>query len=241
MKHVNPFSILFIDIETVPAVAHYDQLDENWKQLWEAKRGRFKKDDENPADFYFNNAGIYAEFNKIVCISVGGLKKADGKCQLRVKSFSGHDEHDVLACFSDLLSNQLIKPEQYFLCGHNIKEFDIPVICRRMLVNGIQLPAIIDISGAKPWEVRHLDTIALWRFGDYKHYSSLNLLATLFGIPTSKDDIEGKDVGWVYWQKEDLNRIVTYCQKDVVTVARLFLRFVGQELLNDENVVVVKR
>jgi hypothetical protein len=239
MINVDPLKILFLDIETVPAVGDYNQLDDSWKKLWDAKVRRFKKEDDNDSDLYFNNAGIYAEFNKIVCISVGVLVKGDDGCTFRVKSFAGDDEGIILTAFADLLSNQFNKPEHH-LCGHNICEFDIPVICRRMLVNGIQLPSIIDTAGMKPWEVRHLDTMVLWRFGDFKNFTSLNLLAALFKIPTPKDDMNGKDVGRVYWHDHNLDRIVSYCQKDVVTVARLFLKFVSLDLIRAENVIIVE-
>jgi len=238
MLDVDPYKILFLDIETVPAVADYNQLDVTWKKLWEAKARRFRKEDESEADCYFNNAGIYAEFNKIVCISVGVLAKVEEGCTFRVKSFAGDDEHMILNDFAGLLSNQFNKPEHH-LCGHNICEFDIPVICRRLLVNGIPLPSIIDTAGMKPWEVRHLDTMVLWRFGDFKNFTSLNLLATLFSIPTPKDDMDGRDVGRVYWHERNLERVVSYCQKDVITVARLFLKFLSLDLIRDENVVLV--
>jgi len=238
MINVDPFKVLFLDIETVPAVGDYSQLDDSWKKLWDAKARRFRKEGDNDTELYFNNAGIYSEFNKIVCISVGVLVKADETCTFRVKSFAGHDERALLTEFAALLSNQFNKSEHY-LCGHNVCEFDVPVICRRMLVNGIQLPSIIDTAGLKPWEVRYLDTMSLWRFGDFKNYTSLNLLAALFKIPTPKDDMEGKDVGRVYWHEHDMNRIIAYCQKDVVTVARLFLKFVCLDLIKEDNVVIV--
>ena len=126
------------------------------------------------------------------------------------------------------------------LCAHNGKEFDFPFLARRILVNELPLPAILDSAGKKPWETQYLDTMELWKFGDYKHYTSLELLAALFGIPTPKDDINGADIHRVYWEDHDLERIRIYCQKDVLTIARLFLKFQQQPGIEDEDVVYVE-
>jgi len=231
-------NVLMLDVETVPGVPHFSELDGAMQALWEQKVGRLRPEEETPEDFYFNNAGIYAEFGRIVCISVGAFAQArpDARPELRIKSFASDDEKAVLLEFAELLNNYYSHPRHHYLAGHNLKEFDVPYICRRMLVNGIPLPGIIDIAGAKPWEVRHLDTLHLWRFGDYKNYTSLHLLATILGIPTPKDDIEGKDVGRVYWREKDLSRIVSYCQKDVLTVAQLLLRYKYLPLLGEGQV-----
>ena len=233
-------NVLILDIETVPGIEDYEQMDDAFKQLWEQKVGRWRKEEELPATHYFDNAAIYAEFGKVVCISVGFfVANSNGEWGLRIKSFFGDDERKVLTDFADLLNQHFGTTNKHYICGHNIKEFDVPYICRRMLINGLGLPRIIDIAGAKPWEVRHIDTMQLWRFGDYKHYTSLNLLACVFGIPTPKDDIQGKDVGRVFWKDKNLLRIATYCQKDVVTTARLLMRFKGIPAVPDEGVTIV--
>jgi uncharacterized protein YprB with RNaseH-like and TPR domain len=125
-----------------------------------------------------------------------------------------------------------------YLCAHNGKEFDYPYLIRRILINGLEVPSILNLSGKKPWEVNHIDTMELWKFGDYKHYTSLELLATVFGISSPKDDINGSDVGRVYWQENDLQRIVKYCQKDVVTIVNLLLRFKGKPMMGEESIQI---
>ncbi len=186
------------------------------------------------ADKLYSSAGIYAEFGKIVCLSCG---YANGK-EFRIKSFYGDDEKILLEEFADLLDKHY-NNNYSLLCAHNGKEFDFPYIARRMLVNGIKLPEIINLAGKKPWEVRHIDTMELWKFGDYKHYTSLELLAALFNIPTPKDDIDGSMVGHVYWVEKDLDRIVTYCQKDVITITQLLRRYLGLELIPDTDIVII--
>ena len=94
----------------------------------------------------------------------------------------------------------------------------------------------MNIAGKKPWEINHLDTMELWRFGDYKNYTSIKLLAALFDIPTPKDDIDGSQVAGVYYQEKDLERIKIYCQKDTLTVAQLLLSYKGEELIKEENI-----
>ena len=190
-----------------------------------------RNDPETTADELYSRAGIYSEFGKIICISCGF---ANGK-EFRIKSFYGDDESILLEEFAHML-NKHYDTERYLLCGHNGKEFDFPYISRRMLINGIKLPNILNMAGKKPWEIRHLDTMELWKFGDFKHFTSLELLASVFKIPTPKDDIDGSMVGYVYWKENDLQRIVTYCQKDVLTVAQLLRRYLGLPLINDADV-----
>ncbi len=227
--------ILFLDIETVPLYKNYDEQPSELKILWDKKAGNIKqKEYDNPETLY-ERAGIYAEFGKIVCISFGHFH---GKI-FRIKSLSGYDERTILTEFRDLLSTNFFNKKDQLLCAHNGKEFDFPYIARRMLVNGIPLPPILDIAGKKPWEVAHLDTMELWKFGDYKHYTSLDLLAFLFGIPSPKDDIEGSDIARVYWKDKDLKRIVQYCQKDVITVAQIFLAYQGKPKIGKGDVEVV--
>lgn len=229
--------VLFIDIETVPAVWKYDELDETTRQLWDEKSSYMQRDGSSAKEVY-SKAGIFAEFGKIVCITVGYIPPAIDAPELRLKSFYGHDEKMILEDFAELLREHY-NTEEHLLCAHNGKEFDFPWIARRMLVNNVALPYIIDIHGKKPWEVKHLDTMELWKFGDYKHFTSLKLLAHMFNIPTPKDDIQGSDVGRVYWEDKDLQRIVTYCQKDVLTVVQLLLKFKSLPLILPENVHAV--
>ncbi|HRZ42305.1 MAG TPA: 3'-5' exonuclease [Bacteroidales bacterium] len=233
MDKIDVGNILFLDIETVPQHPAYGEMPERLRVLWDHKAERLQPagGELTPEELY-DKAGIYAEFGKIICISVGIV--VDG--YLRLKSFAGDDERELLQKFSQLLRQKFNKAH---LCAHNGKEFDFPFLCRRMLVNGIPLPDILDIAGKKPWEINHLDTMELWKFGDYKHYTSLELLAAIFGIPTPKDDIKGSDVSRVYWQEKDLQRIVTYCQKDVATIVQLYLRYNCMELIPEERIVLV--
>lgn len=230
LENIKITNVLFLDVETAPVIYKYKDLPEKMKPLWDSKF-RYQKT-ETPETLY-QKAGVYAEFAKIICISVGYFNEGN----FRVKSFSGNDEKIILEDFSILL-NKHFNRKEHQLCAHNGKEFDFPFICRRMLLNGIKLPKALNISGKKPWEINHLDTMELWKFGDYKNFTSLNLLAAIFNIKTPKDDMDGSDVARVYWEEKNLKRIVTYCQKDVLTVAQLLLRFMGQPLIDEKNVVV---
>lgn len=220
-------NIIFLDIETVPAAAEYEELSERMKLLWEKKSVFFRQGGEEPGEVY-QRAGIYAEFGRIVCISVGHLLREGEGWRCRTRSYAGDDEAQILADFSSMVT-QFGRGREIQLCAHNGKEFDFPYIARRMLINRLALPAILDIAGKKPWEVRLLDTMELWKFGDYKHYTSLDLLAEVFGIPTPKDDIDGSMVAAVYWKEHDLDRIAAYCEKDVITVAGLYLKMTGKD------------
>jgi 3'-5' exonuclease len=234
-------NILFLDIETVPQVAGYSQLPDNFRALWDRKAARIANNPEIlPSELYFDKAGIYSEFGKIICISAGFFTSGDDDEQLlfRCKAFYSDDEKQLLEDFAALL-NRHFKDADKYLCGHNAREFDFPYIARRMLINQIPLPEILNLPGRKPWEVTLLDTLDLWKFGDFKNYTSLALLAAVFDIPTPKDDIDGKDVARVYWEENDLNRIAVYCSKDVVTTARLYLKYCLRGDLPDENVVFV--
>jgi hypothetical protein len=227
-------NILFLDIETIPAYPSYEEVPENFRRLWDKKAENIRKgEDDSPAKLY-PRAGIYAEFGRIICISAGYFRSKE----FRVKSFYGDDEYQMLSSFCKLLTSHFNSKDKY-LCAHNGKEFDFPFLSRRILIHGLRQPFILDNGGKKPWEVQHLDTMELWKFGDYKHFTSLELLAALFDIPTPKDDISGSDIHRVYWQDHDLERIRTYCQKDVLTVARLFLKYQQQEGITDEQVVII--
>lgn len=239
LENVVPENALFIDIETAPVAGSFEDLNEDFKTLWTDKFTRQLKEDETIAEQFFNNAGIYAEFGKVICISVGFIKKEDTQKTLRIRSFASDDEQTVLSDFAEVLNKYYYNADKFYFCGHNINEFDIPYLCRRMLIHGIKLPNILDLSGKKPWEIKHVDTMQQWKFGDYKSYTSLKLLAALFGIPTPKDDISGKDVGAVYWKEKNLQRIQIYCQKDVLTVAQLLMKFKGLPLFTSEQVVFV--
>lgn len=231
-------NILFLDIETVPQYSSYHLLPEAWKQLWDTKSSSLLKHHEGQTnESLYPRAGIYAEFGKIVCISCGILQGSGGQRKIILKSFSGDDEKILLQQFMEML-NKWAGGEPKHLCAHNGKEFDFPYLCRRMIVNNLPIPAILNISGKKPWEVNHFDTLELWKFGDFKSYTSLNLLAHTLGIQTPKDDIDGSMVWEVYWKDKNLERIVTYCQKDVVTVAQILLRLAGEVLIKSENIEI---
>ena len=233
-SNLNVEKILFLDIETVPMVDSYDRLPMPFKKLWDRKAEFLARKPEDTSGNLFNRAGIYAEFGKIICISVGYLYNRE----FRMKSFYGDDELELLKEFAGLLEKYFNHRDQ-LLCAHNGKEFDFPYIARRMLINGLPLPNIINMAGKKPWEVPHLDTMELWKFGDFKNYTSLELLAAVFGIPTPKDDIDGSMVASVYYENKDLDRIVRYCQQDTLTVARLLFCFLGRPMIREEDVIYV--
>ncbi|SHE75165.1 hypothetical protein SAMN05444377_101136 [Flavobacterium fontis] len=228
--------VLFLDIETVPQEEFFTQMDPEMQTLWEQKTQYQRRDEFSPEAFY-DRAGIWAEFGKIVCISVGYFQIKGDIRNFRVTSFFG-EEKELLHAFNNLLNNHFSGP-QYVLCGHNSKEFDIPFIARRMIINGVSLSGKLNLFGKKPWEIPHLDTMELWKFGDYKHYTSLKLLSKILGIPTSKDDIDGSQVGEVFYKEKDIDRIVTYCEKDVVAVAQVLLRFRNEDLLIPEEILHV--
>ncbi len=227
--------VLFLDIETVPLHAEYEELNDIEKHMWDRKARYINKGEQSSADVY-ERAGIYAEFGRIICICVGKIgTDKDGEF-LKLRCFYNEDEYHLLLEFKAFL--QKLNPNTV-LCAHNGKEFDFPFICRRMLVNGIELPEILNIAGKKPWEVQHIDTLELWKFGDYKHFTSLELLAFIFNIESPKGDIDGSLVHNVYYQQNDLQRIIDYCYKDVVTIAQLLLRFNNRDTIPTENIYYV--
>jgi len=233
-------NLILIDIETVPQSPQFDLLDQTWKQLWEEKTQRSLPDFTSAAEFYPQRAGVMAEFAKIVCISMGYFHKQGNQLQLRIKSFYGDDEKSVLQNFITTVNQIDTKNSKWCFAGHNIKEFDIPFICRRLLINNLPLPAYLDFQNMKPWDTNIVDTFQYWRFGDYKNYTSLKLLAAALGVPSPKDDIDGSMVAEVYWKEKNIERIATYCQKDVLTTANIILRFKNLPLLKEEEVVMVK-
>lgn len=238
--------ILFLDIETVSEVANFSELSEDKQYVWKLKSRQFSKersvpDDPEASAYYEDKAGIFAEFAKVVCISVGYLVELEGIYQIRLKSFASDDELEVLENFKALLDGHYNNPNMHKLCGHNINEFDIPFLSRRYVINQLELPILLQISGKKPWQITHMiDTLVLWRFGDYKNYTSLVLLATTLGVASPKDDIDGSQVGSVYWQEQDLPRIAVYCQKDVVTVIQVLLKMIRMPLVEDENIQIIE-
>ncbi|HXD77938.1 MAG TPA: 3'-5' exonuclease [Puia sp.] len=238
---MTPYSlhtILFLDIETVSQYPRYGEVPEDWQELWRRKAEGLTRDKTpmTPEELY-DRAAIYAEFGKVICISCGVMSGPPADRRLLLKSFYGDDEKELLTRFWDLLHKWGSEGQKY-LCAHNGKDFDFPYLCRRMIIHGLKLPSVLNLAGKKPWEVPHLDTMELWKFGEYKNFTSLNLLAGTLGIPTPKDDIDGSQVGSVYWTDRDLPRIVTYCQKDVVTVAQVYLRLHGEPLIRPENIEI---
>ncbi len=229
-------NILFLDIETVPLEENFNSLDDEMKQLWALKTQYQRKEEYTPEEFY-DRAGIWAEFGKIVCISVGYFTTKGDIRNFRVTSFFG-EEKKILLDFNNLLSNHF-DGSQNILCGHNAKEFDLPFIARRMIINQVDIPNKLNLFGKKPWEIAHLDTLELWKFGDYKHFTSLKLLTKILGIPSPKGDIDGSQVGHVFYVEKDIDRIVTYCEKDVIAVAQVFLRFRKEDLLIEEEIIHV--
>jgi DNA polymerase elongation subunit (family B) len=225
--------VLFLDIETVPQTYQFPDLEETTRKLFEAKTRFMQNDEKSFEDLYNDRGGIYAEFGKIICISVGFVHETRTGNEIRMKSFYHDDEETLLTQFVNLLENN---PKYAILCGHNAKEFDFPYICRRLLINGMKLPNVLDIAGKKPWEISHLDTLELWKFGDYKAFTSLALLCHVFQIPTPKDDISGADVARVYYEEQDLERIKVYCEKDVVALIQLFLRMRGNSLVDEGSI-----
>ena len=236
LKTINLQNILFLDIETVPEHESFFDLDDEKQHLFDLKTQYQRKDDYTPDEFY-ERAGIWAEFGKIVCISVGYFAFKNGERQFRTTSFYG-DEKKLLIDFSNLLNTHFNLP-QHVLCGHNAKEFDFPFIARRMIINGVDIPEKLNLFGKKPWEIAHLDTMEMWKFGDYKHFSSVRLLTKVLNIPSPKDDIDGSEVAEVYYKEKDIDRIVIYCEKDVVAVAQIFLRFRNESILVEDEILSV--
>ncbi len=236
IRKINLENILFLDIETVPEVSLFSDLDEAKQELWELK-SKYQRKDEFTAEEFYDRAGIWAEFGKIICISVGYFTAQGDSRKFRTTSFYG-DEIKILKDFKNLLISHFSQAK-HLLCAHNGKEFDFPYIARRMIIHNIELPYKLNLFGKKPWEVPHLDTLELWKFGDYKTYTSLKLLTNVLGIPSPKDDIDGSDVYRVYYEENGIDRIITYCEKDTIAVAQIFLRLRGDDILNDDEIMHV--
>lgn len=232
-------NILFLDIETVAETKTFQELPERKQELWKKKSAFFRDAEDKTPDELYERAGIYAEFGKIVVISVGYFSELEPEPKLRITAFYGHDEKSLLQEFADLLNSKHFNSKDTKLCAHNGKEFDFPYIGRRMLVQGIELPKALQLSGKKSWEIPHLDTLELWKFGDYKHYTSLDLLASIFHIESSKDDIDGSQVNSVYYEQNDLDRIMEYCKRDVSVLVQVFLRLNQLPLVKPENITLL--
>ena len=238
LHKLNLDDILFLDIETVPLHQQYSELSAETQMLWEEKT-RYQRKEEFSAEEFYDRAGLWAEFGKIVCISVGYFSFRHQQRTFRVTSFTG-EEKNLLEDFSRLVNEHFSRPNKLF-CAHNGKEFDFPYISRRMIINGIEIPQKLQLFGKKPWEIPHLDTMEMWKFGDYKHYTSLKLLAHILGIPSPKDDIDGSEVRNVFYNEGDIDRIATYCEKDTITVAQILLRFRNDTLLDDDEILILGR
>ncbi|MFT7899898.1 3'-5' exonuclease [Tenacibaculum ascidiaceicola] len=237
LNKLNLQNILFLDIETVPKVELFADLSPEMQELYALKTQYQRKDEFTPEEFY-HRAGIWAEFGKIICISVGYFVERKSESQLRITSFYGDNEFKLLQDFKNLLDTHFNHPN-HLLCAHNGKEFDFPYIARRMIINRVDLPNKLNLFGKKPWEIPHLDTMDLWKFGDYKHYTSLKLLTAILGIPSPKQDIDGSEVANVYYQEKNLSRIVEYCERDTVAVAQLLLRFLNKPLIDEVDIIRV--
>ncbi len=231
--------MLFLDIETVAAAASFQELPERLQKHWERKSSFIKREEKSAEELFDEKAGIYAEFGKIVCIGMGYItqSEAPGKtAALRIKSLYDHDENALLNSFSKVISTRF-DPEKLILCAHNGKEFDFPYLCRRMVVQGIKLPPSLQLSGKKPWDIKHVDTLELWKFGDYKNFTSLDLLATLFNIETSKVGLDGSMVNHTYYKEGDLSAVAEYCSRDVAVLAQLYLKLTQAMPLEELEVV----
>lgn len=234
-------NLLLLDIETVPEFSSFSHLDENWQQLWLQKIAKTVPETVSGEESYAQKAGVMAEFAKIICISTAFFYQENNVWKLKIKSIYGHNEAEILSEFVALCNrvNNIHKDFQF--AGHNIKEFDIPFICRRLLINNLSLPDYLQLSDKKPWETKMVDTLSWWKFGDFKHYTSLHLLANVLGIPTSKTDIDGSKVQQVYYQEKDLPKIVAYCERDVVVTANIILKFKQLPLLSAKDVLIATK
>lgn len=245
MQHIKPENLIVIDIETASEYTDFESMPVDWQTVWEEKVNRTLPEAVTTEEFYPMRAGVMAEFAKIVCISIGYFNKEE-TWHMRIKSFYGHDEKKLLQDFLATINKIESINSKWCFAGHNIKEFDIPFICRRLLINQIPLPGYLNFQNMKPWETNIVDTFQYWRFGDYKNYTSLKLLAMAMNVPSSKDDIDGSMVGTLYWNGDEterarsLKRIAVYCQKDVVTTGNIIMRFKNMPLIDPADVNIVE-
>jgi len=237
LQNINYNKILFFDIETVPLTYEFKDLEERAQGLWDRKTRFLQERDNLSPDELYEKAGIYAEFGKVVCISMGFVLQKEGETQIRVKSIANKNEKILLQEYIDLLNSYYNSPD-FLFCAHNGKEFDIPFLCRRILINGLKLPFMLNVAGKKPWEIKHLDTMELWKFGDFKNYTSLDLLTYIFDIPTPKDDMDGSQVAKVFYEEKNLDRIIHYCEKDVIATIQLFRKYQGDSIIDEEFIQI---
>ena len=237
LQNINYNKILFFDIETVPLTYEFKDLEERAQGLWDRKTRFLQERDDLSPDELYEKAGIYAEFGKVVCISMGFVLQKEGETQIRVKSIANKNEKILLQEYIDLLNSYYNSPD-FLFCAHNGKEFDIPFLCRRILINGLKLPFILNVAGKKPWEIKHLDTMELWKFGDFKNYTSLDLLTYIFNIPTPKYDMDGSQVAKVFYEEKNLDRIIHYCEKDVIATIQLFRKYQGDSIIDEEFIQI---
>ena len=237
LQNINYNKILFFDIETVPLTYEFKDLEERAQGLWDRKTRFLQERDNLSPDELYEKAGIYAEFGKVVCISMGFILQKEGETQIRVKSIANENEKILLQEYIDLLNSYYNSPD-FLFCAHNGKEFDIPFLCRRILINGLKLPFMLNVAGKKPWEIKHLDTMELWKFGDFKNYTSLDLLTYIFNIPTPKDDMDGSQVAKVFYEEKNLDRIIHYCEKDVIATIQLFRKYQGDSIIDEEFIQI---
>ncbi|MBK6609834.1 MAG: ribonuclease H-like domain-containing protein [Sphingobacteriales bacterium] len=239
LEHIPIHRILFIDLETVAQQPSYQQLSPVWQQLWEGRVNQYKPDNIDWDTYYNEKAAVYAEFSKIVCASIGYFAKPRNPDEpeiFRIKSFYDHDEPTLLTGLFEALRKYFSRRAQVYLGGHNIRDFDVPFMARRALINQIPLPQILDATYFKPWEQPYVDTLQLWKFGEFRNLTSLNLITTALDIPSPKTDLTGREVGHVYWHDRDLNRIKNYCEADVIAVAQLTRRFKNLPLIANEQI-----
>lgn len=234
MKTIPLDQLLIIDIETASCAPDFESLSPQWQALWLEKNGKNQSEPIHPKELYQQKAGVMAEFSKVICVGVAYFIKENDGHALQTISLSKENERETLVAFIATLHHLNSLQECWRLSGHNIREFDVPFLCRRFLINGLPIPPLLDLQNKKPWETNLVDTFQYWRFGDYKQFTSLSLLAAALGIPSPKDDLDGSKVGEVFWKEKNLARIETYCRKDVITVANILLRFKGLSYLNDE-------
>lgn len=221
LKNIDLENVVFFDIETV-RIEDKLEKDTDLYRSWEYKM-RYSREAESKMEAtsleesYNNKAALYAEFAKVVCITIGKIK--DG--QLMLKSFYG-EEGDMLRSFADVLNGMNAKNKYLQLAGHAIIGFDIPFLMRRCLINGVEVPNLLDTSMSKPWEVTAIDTMNIWKATSFYGASLLNI-ATAFGLPSPKMDVAGYETSDVYWKEGEkgLKRIVEYCERDVLTVANI--------------------
>ncbi len=220
--------VIFLDIETVAekeSLANLSEIDEDYKKLWDKKASFFAKENLTSSELYLKKAGIFAEFAKVVCVSLGYLEEAEDGYALSIKSLYGDDEKSIL----EELKKILEKSTGYNLCAHNGKEFDFPFLARRFIINRLAVPNVLNNHGKKPWEINFLDTMDLWKFGDYKNFTSLELLAKVLGLENPKNEVSGGDIHGLYYQEKNLEKIKNYCEKDVIVLAKIYLRLVSSD------------